>query len=92
MPRTVLPIAATLLLWAASAPLPAASQTREREPRTIVVEVRDHGFHWADAGIGALAALGVVVAVAGATLAIRRGDDRRARRSRTYRRTNEERP
>jgi hypothetical protein len=88
MPRTVLPIAATLLLWAASTPLPAAGQTRDREPRTIVVEVRDQGFHWADAGIGALATLGVVVAGAGATLVIRRGDDRRRRRAAASRATN----
>ncbi len=38
-----------------------------------MVEVRDHGFQWADAAIGALATLGLVVAGAGATLVIRRG-------------------
>lgn len=88
MSRTVLPIAAIILLWAAAAALPAASQTREREPQTIVVEVRDHGFHWADAGIGALATLGLVVAVAGATFAIRRDDNRRRRRAAARSATN----
>ena len=73
MPRAVLAIATTVLLWAASAPVAAGGQTHEREPRTIVVEVRDHGFQWADAAIGALATLGLVVAGAGATLVIRRG-------------------
>jgi hypothetical protein len=51
----------------------AGGQTPERDPRTIVVEVRDRGFQWADAAIGALATLGLVVAGAGATLLIRRG-------------------
>jgi hypothetical protein len=37
------------------------------------VEVRDRGFRWADAAIGALATLGLIVAGAGATLVIRRG-------------------
>jgi hypothetical protein len=73
MPRAVLAIATTVLLWTASAPAPAGGQTPEREPRTIVVEVRDRGFQWADAAIGALATLGPVVAGAGATLVIRRG-------------------
>jgi hypothetical protein len=73
MPRAVPAIAATVLLWTASAPALAGGQTREREPRTIVVEVRDRGFRWADAAIGALATLGLIVAGAGATLVIRRG-------------------
>jgi hypothetical protein len=72
MPRAVPAIAATVLLWTASAPALAGGQTHEREPRTIVVEVPDRGFQWADAGIGALATLGLVVAGAGATLVIRR--------------------
>jgi hypothetical protein len=73
MPRAVLAIAATVLLWTASVPAVAGVQTHEREPRTIVVEVRDRGFRWADAAIGALATLGLVVAGAGATLVVRRG-------------------
>ena len=73
MPRAVLAIAATVLLWTASAPALAGNQTPEREPRTIVVQVRDRGFQWTDAAIGALATLGLVVAGAGSTLLVRRG-------------------
>jgi hypothetical protein len=79
MLRTTLPIAVTVLLWAGTSPVPATSQTRERDPRTVVVQLRDRGFHWTDAGIGALATLGLIAAGAGATLALRRGGDGRAR-------------
>ena len=73
MPRAVQVIAATVLLWTASAPAVAGDQAHEREPRTIVVEVRDRGFEWTDAGIGALATLGLVAAGTGAWLLVRRG-------------------
>jgi hypothetical protein len=73
MPRAVLAIAATVLLWTASAPAVAGDQAQEREPRTIVVEVRDRGFQWTDAAIGALATLGLVAAGTGAWLLVRRG-------------------
>ena len=73
MPRALPAIAAIVLLWTAYAPALADGQTREREARTIVVEVPNRGFQWADAAIGALATLGLVVAGAGTTLVIRHG-------------------
>ena len=44
--------------------------SRER-PSTIVVRVRDGGFHWADAGVGAVAALAATLLVLGVVLALR---------------------
>jgi uncharacterized membrane protein len=79
-------IAEMALLWAALPPV-ADRQSREPEARTIVVEVRDRGFHWADAGIGALALAGIGLAAAGVTVTIRRAGSEQ-----THRRTNEERP
>lgn len=40
---------------------------------TSSVEVGSNGFDWSDAGIGAAGALGVVLLVAGAAIALRRG-------------------
>jgi hypothetical protein len=49
-------------------PAPSPAPSRDR-PSTVVVTVRDDGFHWADAGVGAgamfattLLALGLVLA------------------------------
>ena len=79
MLRTALSIAVTVLLWAGTSAVSATSQTQERDPRTVVVQLRDRGFHWTDAGIGALATLGLIAAAAGATLVLRRGSDGRTR-------------
>jgi len=43
--------------------------TDRRSP--VVVEVRRDGFHWADAGVGAAAALAVVAIAAGVALVLR---------------------
>jgi hypothetical protein len=81
MLRAALQIAVLVLIWVAVQPVPATSQTRERDQRTVVVEVRDQGFHWADAGIGALATLGLIAAGAGAMLVLRRSSDGGLRRA-----------
>jgi hypothetical protein len=43
---------------------------RER-PSTVVVSVRDGGFHWTDAGVGAVAALATTLLALGIVLALR---------------------
>ena len=72
MPRAVPAIAATVLLWDSV----RAGPRRRPDARARATNDRgagpDRGFQWADAAIGALAALGLVVAGAGATLVIRR--------------------
>lgn len=40
-------------------------------PSTVVVSVRDGGFHWADAGVGAAATLATTLLVLGLVLALR---------------------
>jgi hypothetical protein len=49
-------------------PPPNASDER---PSTVVVTVSDGGFHWADAGLGAAAALATTLLVLGFVLALR---------------------
>ena len=44
--------------------------TGER-PSTVVVRVNDDGFHWADAGLGAAAALATTLLALGVVLALR---------------------
>jgi hypothetical protein len=66
-------VLALLFLAAASAgadagPLPEPSPD---QPSTVVVSVRDHGFHWTDAGVGAAAALATTLLVVGLVLAVR---------------------
>ena len=58
---------------------PAAAAQEERPARSpVIVEVSDDGFDWADAAIGAAAAIGVTLAGAGATLVARKPtNDRR---------------
>jgi hypothetical protein len=51
-------------------PNPPPDSSRER-PSTVVVQVRDVGFHWADAGVGAVAALATTVLALGVVLALR---------------------
>lgn len=53
-----------------------ADPSSER-PSTVVVSVRDRGFHWADAGVGAAAMLASTLLGLGLVLALRpdrRGD------------------
>jgi hypothetical protein len=41
------------------------------QPSTVVVSVRDGGFHWADAGVGAAAMLATTLLALGVVLALR---------------------
>ena len=63
-----------LLLVDAAAALQVGTRTRE----PVVVRV-DDGFRWLDAGIGALAALGLVALLLGFVLMARRGPTARAK-------------
>jgi hypothetical protein len=47
-----------------------AQHAREQSRSPIVVEVRNDGFDWADAGIGGAAVFGLVLAGAGAALVV----------------------
>lgn len=42
-------------------------------PSTVVLRVSDDGFHWADAGLGAAAALATTMLALGLVLALRPG-------------------
>ena len=48
----------------------SSDPSRDR-PSTVVVSVRDGGFHWADAGVGAAAALATTLLALGLVLALR---------------------
>jgi len=48
----------------------APDPNRER-PSTVVVSVRDGGFHWTDAGVGAAATLATTLLALGLVLALR---------------------
>ena len=49
---------------------PPTNPSRDR-PSRVVVSVRDGGFHWADAGVGAAAALATTLLAFGLVLAVR---------------------
>lgn len=49
---------------------PPPDPSRDR-PSTVVVSVRDDGFHWTDAGVGAAATLATMLLALGLVLAIR---------------------
>jgi hypothetical protein len=51
-----------------TSPPPAPSRDR---PSTVVVTVRDGGFDWADAGVGAAAMLATTLLALGAVLVLR---------------------
>lgn len=75
---------ALITVWTLASMLGATAQgqpAREPSPRPIVVEVRDDGFDWADAGIGGAAVLGLVLAAGGAALVVRPPKDRPVARS-----------
>ena len=58
----------------------AALSALSVDPRTRPVVVRvDQGFRWLDAGIGALAALGLVLLVVGFVLVTRKSPTARAK-------------
>jgi hypothetical protein len=65
-----------LLASAAAASSPGADtnpppNTNSDRPSTVVVSVRDGGFHWTDAGVGAAAALATTLLALGLVLALR---------------------
>jgi hypothetical protein len=49
---------------------PPTRPSRER-PSTVVVSVRDDGFHWTDAGVGAAAMFATTLLTLGLVLALR---------------------
>jgi hypothetical protein len=72
--RWFVAVALLLLLAAASGQSAATNGPPERSrdrPSTVVVRVRDAGFHWADAGVGAAATLATTLLVLGLALALR---------------------
>ena len=50
---------------------PSPTPSRMMRPSTVVVSVRDGGFHWTDAGVGAAAALATTLLALGLVLALR---------------------
>jgi len=65
-----------LLASVAAASSPSADtnpppNTNNDRPSTVVVSVRDGGFHWTDAGVGAAAALATTLLALGLVLALR---------------------
>jgi len=64
-------LALALVVAAVSAPAGGATQPEPTDQPPVVVEVSESGFHWLDAGIGAAAALAVVLLVIGLTLSVR---------------------
>jgi hypothetical protein len=79
MPSQRTRLAALVLTFAtaassASPATAAAVQPGLRHDRPVeVTVVEDDGFRWTDAGIGALAAVGVTSVAVGARIALRRG-------------------
>ncbi len=69
-------VAVVLLVSVATAssqgtePRPSSDPGRDRPP-TVVVSVRDDGFHWTDAGVGAAAAIATTLLALGLVLALR---------------------
>lgn len=71
-------VLALLLAAAAGADASPPADPSSDRPSTVVVSVRDGGFHWADAGVGAAATLAATLLVLGLVLTLRpdhRGND-----------------
>jgi hypothetical protein len=73
-------IVATLAAAALAFPGGAFAGTPQTERPTVVVEVRDGGFHWGDAAIGASGALALVL-LSGTALLRRRAAREQPERS-----------
>jgi hypothetical protein len=56
---------------AGAAAQPPRTPTSDPRPAPVVVSVRDGGFDWADAGVGAAAMLAVMLLAVGLAMAIR---------------------
>jgi hypothetical protein len=54
----------SLIAAAVAAPAAGAQPDKARPRSPVLVEVRRDGFHWADAGVGAAAALAIVAIAA----------------------------
>jgi hypothetical protein len=61
----------SLIAAAVAAPSLGGAQSRAKTRSPVVVEVRRDGFHWADAGVGAAAALATVAIVIGVAMVLR---------------------
>ena len=76
-------VAVALLVSVATAssqgaePSPSSDPGRDR-PSTVVVSVRDDGFHWTDAGVGAAAAVATTLLALGLVLALRPDRERKS--------------
>lgn len=68
-PLVLAALAAALVVPAAGAP--AQQPRRSDGERPVIVEVQDSGFDWGSAAIGATAAFGLVLLIAGAVLVLR---------------------
>lgn len=68
---TVQHVVLALAVAVVAAPAGGIAQPQPTEQPPVIVEVSDSGFHWLDAGIGALTALAVVLLVIGLTLSVR---------------------
>jgi hypothetical protein len=68
-------VAALLLLvtgaWSHRADASPPGDPSSDPPSTVVVSVRDGGFHWGDAGVGAAAGLAATLLAVGLVLALR---------------------
>ncbi|MGH3065365.1 MAG: hypothetical protein ACRDOF_03600 [Gaiellaceae bacterium] len=64
-------LANSLIVATIVAPTAIAADPKPASRPPVVVEITDNGFHWLDAGIGAVAAVAVVLLVIGLTLSVR---------------------
>ena len=65
-----------LVAAALAAPGVSGARSPERERPPVVVQVHRDGFRWGDAGVGAAAAVAIVVIAAGIAVVVRDRRDR----------------
>jgi hypothetical protein len=71
-----IPRSLVIVLLVAAVATPAGQSggpVRARSQQPVVVEVRDDGFHWLDAGLGAAAGAAATLVVLGLVLTARHG-------------------
>jgi hypothetical protein len=85
--RSVIALNLLLLLLSVVAPSHGSNKNPRHQatpeqttPQPVVVSVRDSGFHWADAGVGAAATLATTFLAVGLTVVMR--PDRRSKTGR----------